>query len=291
MGSSFFSIILPSYNRAQFLPRAIKSVLIQDFKDWELIIVDDGSTDTTKEVVESFVKHDSRIKYIWQENAERSAARNHGISKAKGEYICFLDSDDYYLSNHLSSFKKVIEASERAKGLFFGNTFEDMEGNLNKVLPPKLPIGNPIEFFLLNVIGVPRTCIHKEVLKNYKFNLSIRIGEDTELWVRIAQEYPIFYNPEYTQAFVAHEQRTVNRKNVDHYFENLRGKRAILKKTQVSPKVRKEVMHNTYFTLAQSLEQNKQFSKMFYALLCASFYQPKKRWKEKIYMSRQLFIS
>ena len=97
---------------------AVDSVLNQTYKDWELIVVDDGSTDNTKEIVEEFVKIDKRIKYIFQENKERSAARNNGIKKAKGDWICFLDSDDIYHMNHLVfiflrlslSFKKALSA-------------------------------------------------------------------------------------------------------------------------------------------------------------------------------------
>ncbi len=95
----FFSIVLPTYNRAAFIAKAISSVLDQSFDDFELIIIDDGSTDNTKHVVDSFA--DTRIRYIYQENQERSVARNNGIKQAKGNYICFLDSDDYYLNNHL----------------------------------------------------------------------------------------------------------------------------------------------------------------------------------------------
>ncbi len=95
----FFSIIIPTYNRAYCIGNAIQSVVDQIFTDWELIIIDDGSTDNTKSVVESF--NDERINYYWQENQERSAARNNGIKMSKGEWICFQDSDDEYLNNHL----------------------------------------------------------------------------------------------------------------------------------------------------------------------------------------------
>lgn len=99
MSHPFFSIIIPTYNRAHTIRRPINSILAQTFTDWELIIVDDGSTDDTQEIVESY--KDPRIRYVWQENQERSAARNHGISLAKGAWICFQDSDDEYLPEHL----------------------------------------------------------------------------------------------------------------------------------------------------------------------------------------------
>jgi len=100
----FFSIIVPTYNRAHLISKAIESVIAQSFVNWELIIVDDGSTDKTMDLIASYQEKDTRIRYIYQENAERSAARNNGIDHAKGEYICFLDSDDYYLKKNLNTF-------------------------------------------------------------------------------------------------------------------------------------------------------------------------------------------
>jgi GT2 family glycosyltransferase len=98
--SPLFSIILTTYNRSQFLPRAINSVLQQTFTDFELIIVDDHSTDNTQHVVTEF--NDKRITYIrLDHNQGVSTARNTGITQAKGEYLCFLDDDDEYLPEFL----------------------------------------------------------------------------------------------------------------------------------------------------------------------------------------------
>src|SRR5688572_11938068 len=112
----FFSVILPTYNRAHLISKAIESMLAQSYQSWELIIVDDGSTDNTKEVISGF--SDARINYIYQKNSERSAARNNGIAHSRGRYICFLDSDDYFMTNHLENMHKAIEASGFAKAVF-----------------------------------------------------------------------------------------------------------------------------------------------------------------------------
>ena len=90
----FFSVVIPTYNRANMISGAIQSVLEQTFKNFELIIIDDGSTDQTAHVIAGF--SDERIKYNYQQNTERSQARNNGIKIASGRYICFLDSDDQY---------------------------------------------------------------------------------------------------------------------------------------------------------------------------------------------------
>lgn len=94
-----FSIIMPTYNREKTIGRAIKSVLNQSYKNWELIVVDDGSTDNTNDEINKI--KDSRLKYFFQENKGRSSARNSGISLSSGDFICFLDSDDKYYPHHL----------------------------------------------------------------------------------------------------------------------------------------------------------------------------------------------
>jgi glycosyltransferase involved in cell wall biosynthesis len=98
-GTPYFSIILATYNRADFLPETIQSILNQNFTNWELIIVDDGSTDNTRDVVKIF--DDSRIKYFYQPNSGRSKARNVAISRCSGEVISFIDSDDLFCTNKL----------------------------------------------------------------------------------------------------------------------------------------------------------------------------------------------
>jgi len=101
LAQPFFSVIIPSYNRADFLMNTIPSVLQQQMTNFELLLIDDGSTDNTKEVVGGFAMNDQRIRYIYQNNAERGAARNNGIRNASGSYLVFLDSDDEMKNNYL----------------------------------------------------------------------------------------------------------------------------------------------------------------------------------------------
>ncbi len=100
------SIIIPTYNRAYILPRAIGSVLNQTYSNWELIIVDDGSTDTTKELIESY--DDARIIYVYQENKGPSPARNMGLRNTRGEWIAYLDSDDELVPEYLQTTQEWI---------------------------------------------------------------------------------------------------------------------------------------------------------------------------------------
>ncbi len=97
----FFSIILPTFNRAHLICNAIESVLTQNFDEWELIVVDDGSRDNTFEIIRPFVLKDERIRYHFARNRGLAMARNTGIQMSHGKYITFLDSDDTYSPQHL----------------------------------------------------------------------------------------------------------------------------------------------------------------------------------------------
>lgn len=103
-----FSVIIPSFNRANVLPRAIESILNQKTKDWELIVVDDGSTDETSKVILTYFDLPG-FSYVYQENSGVSSARNFGASKAKGEWLIFLDSDDYFEPNTFSILSSLLE--------------------------------------------------------------------------------------------------------------------------------------------------------------------------------------
>jgi glycosyltransferase involved in cell wall biosynthesis len=105
----FFSVVIPTYNRADLIGLTLQSVLAQQFSEFEILVVDDGSRDNTAAVVQSFT--DLRLHYLPKENAERGAARNYGLARAKGEYVLFLDSDDLLHPNHLSTLYAAIQAA------------------------------------------------------------------------------------------------------------------------------------------------------------------------------------
>ena len=104
----FFSIVIPTYNRAGFIGATLDSVLAQEYPDFEVLVVDDGSKDNTAEVVGGY--SDPRIQYLPKENAERGAARNYGLAQAQGEYVLFLDSDDLFHPGHLVTLHAAIRA-------------------------------------------------------------------------------------------------------------------------------------------------------------------------------------
>ncbi|NJR15065.1 MAG: glycosyltransferase [Calothrix sp. CSU_2_0] len=108
LSSPKISVIIPTYNRSHLIKDAIESVLNQTYQDFELIIIDDGSTDNTKEVL---AEYGERLQYIYQENQGRSAARNHGLNLAKGEYIAFLDSDDVWFPDKLARQVPILKSA------------------------------------------------------------------------------------------------------------------------------------------------------------------------------------
>lgn len=107
----FFSIVIPTYNRADFIAATLRSVLAQTFTDLEVIVVDDGSKDHTAEVVNPFLA-DPRLHYLPKLNEERGKARNYGLACAKGEYVLFLDSDDLFHPIHLATLRQAIEEQQ-----------------------------------------------------------------------------------------------------------------------------------------------------------------------------------
>ena len=216
----FFSIVLPSFNRAHLLPQAIASVLSQTFNEWELIIVDDGSTDNTAEVVKAI--GDERVRYIYQTNAERSAARNNGIAYAEGTYICFLDSDDYYLPQRLNLLYDELTQRNFPVEVFYTDVVKDLDGKVENMNGKYDTEGSVFDNIAEHVIGNPQVCIHKQIFDEFKFNVRFRLGEDMELWLRIARKYKFTYlKNQYTFVAVEHSDRSVNVKRNNTGAEQL----------------------------------------------------------------------
>lgn len=207
----FFSIIIPTYNRSELLTPTILSVQNQTFEDWECIIVDDGSTDGTRERVEEIKKTDPRIKYVYQENAERSAARNNGIKNSSGEYICFLDSDDLYFSNHLENLKNVIESLDYSICMIINEMqIVNQTQKAASQLPPLSE--NIIQYLFVNPITPSRVCIHHNILEKELFDEDIVVVEDRILWMRIAENYPVFLSKHIGVKYMIHAANSVNLK-------------------------------------------------------------------------------
>jgi glycosyltransferase involved in cell wall biosynthesis len=127
MKNTLATVIIPTYNRENFIKDTIESVFAQTYKNWELIIIDDGSNDNTQSIVKSF--KDERIRYIWQKNSGLNAARNTGIKNSRGEYISFLDSDDIWEPEKLAKQVEILDKKPDIGLVYCGTSLIDEKNN------------------------------------------------------------------------------------------------------------------------------------------------------------------
>ncbi|MBI5874104.1 MAG: glycosyltransferase [Candidatus Omnitrophica bacterium] len=195
------SIITPVFNGAKFLDKTIASVFSQTYEDYELIIVDDGSTDNARSIAEGYVRRfPDKIRYIYQANGGHAKARNTGLKEARGQFIAFLDADDLWLPSRLEEEVRVLE-SDPSVGLVHANTVRITEqGELIRVnqRDKRYLSGIIFEYLFLRKadISIPTVLVRKNCLEKVGFfdeNLT-RLGcEDRELWLRIAEKYKVYY--------------------------------------------------------------------------------------------------
>ena len=183
----YFSVIIPSYNRASIVIRAIQSVLDQTFVNFEIIVVDDGSTDNTNTIVSSI--SDSRIRYVYQENKGVCAARNNGASKAEGKYLVFLDSDDYTLPNWLNDFYEASSLNS-TDFVFCDMNRVDLKTKNEKKVSAQYPYGQTKKTD--SGLYMPGTfCVKSSLFdKIGGFDINLKFGEFTEFSMRCSQLNP-----------------------------------------------------------------------------------------------------
>lgn len=195
------SVVISLYNKEPHIKRAIDSVLAQKAQDFEIVVIDDGSTDRGAEVVQSFTDH--RIRLIQQENAGVSAARNKGIEEAKADLIAFLDADDEWTPSFLNTVlrlkNKYPEAGAYATGYKISRAGEVKIATLKK-LPPAPWEGLLPSYFMSTALGdhpvcSSAVCIPKTIIMELGgFKKGVAWGEDDDLWGRVALKYPIVYS-------------------------------------------------------------------------------------------------
>jgi glycosyltransferase involved in cell wall biosynthesis len=202
-----FSIVVPTYNRAHLLPATIESVLAQTYNNFELIIVDDGSTDNTEEVVQKYLS--DKVHYYKKPNAERAAARNYGAMKAKGDYINWFDSDDIMFPNHLEEAAKFISRYNNPEIFAQGHQHQNIHGKLIRsiVYPPSINE----EMYKSNPMANSPVLVRRDIALTNLFNedRGLSGSEDYELWLRMAAKYKIYGSDKVTVAVVFHDERSV----------------------------------------------------------------------------------
>ncbi|UUV20945.1 glycosyltransferase family 2 protein [Paenimyroides aestuarii] len=213
-----FSIIIPLYNKEKYIQHTLKSVLNQTFQDFEIIIVNDGSTDQSVALVNEI--NDVRIQLIHQENQGVSVARNIGIENAHANYICFLDADDFWYPHFLQTFNDLIEKYsdyEVFSAAFEVETKWKTFASLYSIDASKTDL--VVNFFDASkkecVIWTSCAVFKKSVFEHVgNFDTTIKIAQDTDLWIRIGMHYPIVFTWNIL-AIYKHDAESLSKKTDD----------------------------------------------------------------------------
>ena len=191
------SVVIPTYNRANLITKTIESVLAQTFRDFEIIVIDDGSTDNTMEIVSTFP-----VKYVKQQNQGPGAARNKGIELSTGEYVAFLDSDDVFFKDTLAKNVAILDSHPKV-GISYGQAYAtDEKGNILDIEPISKKscirqgweeLGNYLRtgyHVTMSTVLVRRSCLEEVG----GFKAAFRSGsEDLDLWIRLAKKCEVAY--------------------------------------------------------------------------------------------------
>lgn len=198
MNKPFFSVIIPTHNRQNLLPIAVDSVLRQTFCDYELIIVDDGSTDNTKEKLSDFLSKE-KIRYIYQPHSGVSKARNEGTKNSRGEYIAFLDSDDRFCQEKLAITYSYIKQHPDCK-IFHTEEIWYRRGELlEQKLYHKKPHGQVFRQAIKSCcISISTAVIKRDVFKKIgHFDEGLLACEDYDFWLRVSSKFLVYLIPLY----------------------------------------------------------------------------------------------
>lgn len=224
------SIIVPVYNAEKYLSDALNSVIKQTYSNWECLIIDDGSTDSSQSIAERFTKHDDRFRYYFQNNKGASSARNMGVQKSSGEYIQYLDADDVIYPQKLSRMLSEYSILKRNEVLYCNMASGD-HINIYKTMPKRIKtnLGKDVTFdeiykkYAIDIAITPVCLLLKrEVAVNLKWNTQFGPGEDWDYLLQILNENyilkhlpeilaiyrntPASYSMNYNKSFRSHYQ-------------------------------------------------------------------------------------
>lgn len=213
----FFSVVIPTYNRAAFIKTTLETVLNQTYPHYEVIVVDNCSTDNTDEVLEPFIRG-GRIRFIKHEqNYERARSRNTGMSAARGDFVTLLDSDDFMYTTNLADAAEYARANLDIK--CFHNLYEFVDSERNVLRRQTMPpLNNQLKAI---ASGNFMTCIgdfiHREIYEQYKFDVTPELtgGEDWEFWLRVLADYKVGRIEKINSGILQHGGRSVNNQSLD----------------------------------------------------------------------------
>ena len=195
------SVVIPSYNHGNFLSRAIESVLTQSYTNAEIIVVDDGSTDNTRQVSESF----PRVRYVFQQNKGLSAARNTGIDNSNGKYLLFLDADDWLTVDALQKSHSILSKHPEAAFVSGGHVKINDAGEIIEEVREEITDNHYLHFLQGNYIGMHATVLYAGwIFNTFRFDTSLRACEDYDMYMKISRKYPVMHRTEIAAYYRIH---------------------------------------------------------------------------------------
>lgn len=210
-----FSVVIPTYNRARLITGTLDSVLAQDWEDFEIVLVDDGSTDDTEQVVRLHYAGNERVRYIRQVNSERGAARNRGLREARGQYVVFFDSDDLMHADHLSTLAAIARANPEIN--FLATKYEiRREGTNHPSSLDELKEGfYGLELFLRGNPLACNICVRRENRGLHPFVEDRRyaVFEDWMFMVQNLASDRLYLSDQVTITLIDHAQRSMRGDN------------------------------------------------------------------------------
>jgi len=268
------SVVIPTYNRAQFIVRALESVFAQTYKNYEIIVIDDGSTDDTPQVMKQF---DGRLNYIRKENGGSASACNRGIAESKGEYIAFLDSDDYWTPEKLAEQVKVLDSQPKVGIVYSRMPIINEKGERLGTKPAGISGKNFKE--LLEVWGdlptstvmTRRACFDKAGF----FDPALKTMQDIDMWLRIARFYDLYEIEGKVLAYYFRHSEQITTSRINVYEGLVKIYQKILKTFEDAPRelfVNRIAMNR--YTLSREYYLEKFYYESFRNVVAVIFYKP-----------------
>lgn len=220
-GEPFFSVVIPTYNRAELIVKTLETVFRQSYKNFEVIVVDNCSTDNTDQVLKPFIESGKIVFIKHDRNYERAESRNTGMAAASGQFLTLLDSDDLMYENNLKDAHAYIQQNPDMH--FFHNLYELVNEKGEPIYHYPFPsLRNPIKAIVKgNFISCIGVFMSEKVYEKYKFDTSIILQgiEDWELWLRILTEFKLGRIKKLNSGIVHHKGRSINQYELSAFIQ------------------------------------------------------------------------
>lgn len=202
------SIVIPTFNRDRYIVQTVASVVAQTYENWQLIIVDDGSTDNTRQVLDPFVR-DQRISLVCQDNQGQAAARNNGLAQAQGELLCFLDSDDLWKPDKLTRQVRLMSENPDYDVVYGDRETIDEHGRLLHWQNMERHSGRITRELLAdNFVSFSTAMIRTHRIRDIGgFDTRVRFGDDYDMWLRLSVDSRFLFVPEIFAAYRSMDQQ------------------------------------------------------------------------------------